>query len=129
MIILPGWARQDSVQLPSKWLKMVDITIDTGSYFMGFLNQRPLLRGPILKDPQDPHRPQATAGISGLWPWSCCVPEPPCKASMQRSTRNGVPRPGARPGTSGTSGTPEGTWHGGNGGRKYGESEGTIVVL
>ena len=29
-----GWGPQDSVQLPYKWLKMVDTTIVTGSYFM-----------------------------------------------------------------------------------------------
>ena len=29
-----GWGPQDSVQLPYQWLKMVDIIIVTGSYFM-----------------------------------------------------------------------------------------------
>ena len=31
-IVTTGWGPQDSVQLPNKWLKMVDITIVHGGY-------------------------------------------------------------------------------------------------
>ena len=42
------WGPQDSVQLPYKWLKMVDITIVFMGFISWFINQQTYLGSPIL---------------------------------------------------------------------------------
>ena len=62
--ILTGWGPQDSVQLPCKWLRMVDITIVFMGVISWFINQQTYLGGPhpveklvhffIISSPLDP---------------------------------------------------------------------------